>query len=91
MEPIDDAGRQRRGACLSIMLTAGFAAFLVVVTILATGGWAVYVIGVAIAIVGFGAIHYFLWGRVMLHQTIGEREEDEVRQQGEARLKERGH
>jgi fatty acid desaturase len=89
MEPIDNAGQQRRGACLSILLTAGFAAFLLVVLIMATGGWAVYVVGVAVAIVGFAAVHYFLWGRMMMHQTLGEREEEEVRQQVETRLKER--
>ena len=72
------------GACLSIGLTAAFTAFLLVVIVLATGGWAVYVVGVATAIVGFGAIHYFLWGRLMLQQTAGEREEDELRQRAEA-------
>jgi hypothetical protein len=87
MEPSENSEQQRRGACLSVMLTAGFAAFLLVVLVLATGGWAVYVVGVAAAIAGFGAIHYFLWGRLMLQQTAGEREEEEVRQQAEAREK----
>ena len=49
----------------------------------ATGGWAVYVIGVAGAIFLFGGMHYLLWGRAMLQQTAGDREEEEMRQRAE--------
>ena len=55
-------------------------AFFAVLLIVATGGWAVYAIWIAGAIFLFGAIHYLLWGRAMLQQTAGDREEDELRQ-----------
>jgi hypothetical protein len=80
MAPNEYADRQKRGACLSLMMAAGGVAFFALLLIVATGGWAVYVIGVAGAIFLFGAMHYLLWGRAMLQQTAGDREEEELRQ-----------
>jgi hypothetical protein len=65
------------------MMAAMVAGFFALLLVVATGGWAVYVIGVAAAIFLFGAIHYLLWGRSMLQQTAGDREEDELRQRAE--------
>ena len=53
--------------------------------VVATGGWAVHVLWIGTAIFLFGAIHYMLWGRLMLQQTAGEREEEEVRRRAEER------
>ena len=85
MEPNDNANRQGRGACLSLMLTGGFAGFLLLLVVVATGGWAAYILWITAAIGMFGLIHYVLWGRLMLRQTAGEREEEEVRQRVEER------
>ncbi len=79
MTPNEYADRQKRGTCLSIMMAAGVAGFFALLLVVATGGWAVYVIGVAGAIFLFGAFHYLLWGRFMLQQTAGDREEEEMR------------
>lgn len=83
MEPYD--ADRRRGSCLTLTLTGGLVCFLSVLLVLATGGWAVYMIGIGAAIASFGAIHYVLWGRLMLHQTAGEREEEELRRRAEER------
>ncbi len=85
MEPGGGGERQRRGACLSILMTGTATAFLLMLVALATGGWAMYVVWVGGAIAAFGLIHYGLWGQWMLRQTAGEREEEEVRQKAEAR------
>ncbi len=83
MEPRDNPERRQRGTCLSLMMASGVVAFFALLLVVATGGWAVYVIGIAAAIALFGAIHYVLWGRMMLQQTAGDREEEELRQQSE--------
>ena len=83
MEPNENAERQRRGSCLAVMLTTMFTAFLLVLLVLATGGWAVHLVWIIAAIGAFGLIHYLLWGRLMLRQTAGEHEEEELRQADE--------
>jgi threonine/homoserine/homoserine lactone efflux protein len=85
MEPGDDTERQRRGSCLAIVLTGGLVGLLLLLLILATGGWAVHIVWITAAILGFGGVHYLLWGRTMLQQTAGEREEEEVRRRAEER------
>ena len=85
MEPNENAERQRRGSCLAVMLTGTFTGFLLVLLVLATGGWAVHVLWIAAAVAMFGLVHYLLWGRLMLRQTAGEREEEEVRRRAEER------
>jgi hypothetical protein len=89
MGPYDDPERQRRGSCLTIMLTAGLVGFLLLLIVVATGGWAVHVVWIGAGIFLFGLIHYLLWGRLLLRQTAGEREEEEVRRQVEERLRQR--
>lgn len=85
MEPGDGGERQRRGACVSILLTGAAVSVLLAVLVLATGGWAMYVVWIAGAIAAFGLIHYLLWGQWMLRQTAGEREEEEIRRKAEGR------
>jgi hypothetical protein len=80
MKPSEYQNQRQRGTCLSLMIAAGGAGFFALLLVVATGGWAVYVIGVALAIFLFGGIHYLLWGRLMLQQTAGDREEEELRQ-----------
>ena len=89
MEPDDGGERQRRGACLSILLTGGAVCLFLLLVVLATGGWAVHVVWIGAAIVLFGLIHYAVWGRWMQgEKTAGDLDEEEVRRQAEA--KERG-
>ena len=90
MEPADGGERQRRGACLSILLTGAAVCIFLLLLVFATGGWAIHVVWIGVAIVLFGLIHYAVWGQWMLRQTAGEREEEEVRQKAEARQKESG-
>jgi phosphotransferase system glucose/maltose/N-acetylglucosamine-specific IIC component len=85
MESDDLQERQRRGSCLTIMLTGGLVGFFLLLLVVATGGWAVHVLWIGTAIFLFGAIHYLLWGRLMLHQTAREREEEDVRRRAEER------
>jgi hypothetical protein len=88
MEPSDSTERQRRGSCLTIALTGGLVGFLLLLLVVATEGWAVYAIGIAAAIGMFGLAHYLLWGRLLLQQTAGEREEEEARRRAEERGRE---
>ena len=90
MEPNDGAERQQRGACLTILLTGGLVGMILLVLVLATAGWAMHVVWIGTAIVLFGLFHYLLWGRLLLQQTAGEREEEEVRQKAEERERRRG-
>jgi len=85
MGPNDDPERQRRGSCLTILLTGGLVCSLLLLVVLATGGWAVYVVWIGAGIFLFGLVHYLLWGRLLLQQTAGEREEEEVRRRAEER------
>jgi len=89
MEAYDDPERQRRGSCLTILLTGGLVCVLLLLLVVATGGWAAHVVWIGAAIFLFGLVHYLLWGRLLTRQTAGEREEEEVRQQVEERLRNR--
>ena len=80
MEPSENPEQRQRGACVSLMIAAMVVGFFALLLVVATGGWAVYVIGISAAIFLFGAIHYLLWGRLMLQQTAGDREEEEMRE-----------
>jgi len=88
MEPDGDPERQRRGACLSVLLTGGAASLFLVVVVLATDGWALGLLGIGAAVFLFGLIHYVLWGRLLLRETAGEREQEELRREDEARADE---
>jgi hypothetical protein len=70
-----------RETMLAVMLTlsavVGFVFFLMILT----GGWVIYLGMVLLAMVGFGGLHYLLWGRLMMNETVGEREEVELRDQ----------
>ena len=76
MEPSENPEGRQRGACVSLMITAMVVGFLALLLTVATGGWAFYIIGIGTAIFLFGTIHYLLWGRMMLQQTAGDREEE---------------
>jgi hypothetical protein len=74
------APMQKRRASMMTVLFAIMSGLgtLVALTIL-TWGMFLYVIPVVGGIAGFVLINYFLWGRSMLEQTVGEREEEELR------------
>ena len=83
MEHPDTSSTRRRESFLTIFLTllggAGFLSFLIVVS----GGFFFYVV-IAVAALGlFGYCHYLLWGRSMIENTAGEREELLLREQME--------
>ncbi len=80
MQPSGYSEKRQRGTCLSLMMAAMVAGFFALLLVVATGGWAMYVIWIGGAIFLFGGIHYLLWGRMMLRQTAGDREEEELRQ-----------
>ena len=52
----------------------------VLVVVVITGSYFVYLLGIIAAIVAFGAFHYFLWGKMLLDETAGESEEEQLRQ-----------
>ena len=88
MEPSENPEGRQRGACASLMITVMVVGFFALLLVVATGGWAIYVICIGAAIFLFGAIHYLLWGRMMLQQTAGDREEEEMRERLEEREEE---
>lgn len=85
MEPNENQERQRRASCLAILLAGAFSGFILVLLVLATGGWAVYLLWIAGGVGAFALLHYLLWGRLLLRQTAGEREEEELRRRAEER------
>ena len=60
---------------LSVMVLGAFAVFLIVVT----GGLLLQILGIVILGVIVGWVHYRLWGRSLIRNTEGEREEAELR------------
>jgi hypothetical protein len=88
MESSENPDRRQRGTCLSLMMAAMVVGFFALLLVVATGGWAIYAIWIGGAIVLFGAIHYLLWGRMMLQQTAGDREVEEMRRRDEEREEE---
>jgi hypothetical protein len=71
--------QRRRESVLTIVLSGlgglGILLFLVVIT----WGWLLYAVLAVLGIGLFALINYFLWGRSMMAQTAGEREEEQVR------------
>src|SRR5690349_7283359 len=71
------SNNRSRETTLAVMLTVlAIIGFLFFLTLL-TGGWAVYFVLVVFGLVAFGGLHYLLWGRLMMQETAGEREEAE--------------
>ena len=77
----------QRGTFLGVLLTllggVGFVAFTLVIL----SPFLAHVIGgvvVVMLMVGFGFLHYWLWGRSMSQQVAGEREEEEMKSQADA-------
>src|SRR3954447_17193534 len=58
------------------MLLAFFALFLILIT----GGFFFHVLSVMLFIAFLAGVHYLLWGKSLMQQTAGEREELEVAQ-----------
>jgi fatty acid desaturase len=85
MEPKQPVDR-RRATMLAVVLTilalGGFVFFFTLIS----GGWFIYFVLIVLAMVAFGGLHYLLWGRLMMRETVGERED--AAQQAKAELKE---
>jgi hypothetical protein len=75
---------QQRSSCLMALITLGIGGFFVMMLVLITGGWLLYLVYVVAGMAVFGAVHYFLWGRVMLQQTAAERERERRRERDES-------
>jgi ABC-type bacteriocin/lantibiotic exporter with double-glycine peptidase domain len=72
-------GHQPRENLLAFMLSVIVLAVFGVFMIIVTGGLLLQVLGVVLIGVAFGWVHYRLWGRSLVKQTEGEREEAELR------------
>ena len=70
---------QPRSTCLMALITTGVGGFFVMMLVLITGGWLLYLCYIVAGIAVFGAIHYFLWGRLMSQETAAERERERRR------------
>src|SRR5262245_5925068 len=83
MDQQGDPADRSRGTMLAVMLTVlavgGFVFFFTLIS----GGWFVYFILLVLAMIGFAGLHYLLWGRLMMQETAGEREEAELKAQAE--------
>jgi nicotinamide riboside transporter PnuC len=80
--------QKRRESILTVLFaivgSLGIFIFLMVVT----WGLFAYVLLVLVGIAGFGILNYWLWGRGMMRDTAGEREEEELRANMERPLSE---
>jgi hypothetical protein len=73
-----------RSSMLTIGLTFFLAAGILLFLILVSGGFFLYVsIGVIIIFL-VGYLHYTLWGKNMMQNTAGEREEAQLQQERES-------
>jgi hypothetical protein len=61
-------------------LTAMAAAMVLFALVLIGGGYFFCLVGIVIAMAAFGGLHYLLWGRLMVRETAGEREEELLRE-----------
>jgi hypothetical protein len=68
-----------RQTCLPYILLSMLVLFGLPVMIIATGGWFLHLMMLVCAVVGFGLLHYLLWGRLLTQQTAGQREEEAFR------------
>ncbi len=86
---MDSNGHPRsdsRGTFLGVLLAVLAAAAIVGFTVVILSPFLAQAIGAVVIVgmmVGFGYMHYWLWGRAMSQEVAGEREEEELRQQTE--------
>jgi arginine exporter protein ArgO len=64
---------------LTLLAVGGFLFFLTLIS----GGWVIYFLEVVLALIAFAGLHYLLWGRMMMDETAGEREEAELQAKAE--------
>jgi hypothetical protein len=82
MEPNDRQNSSARATFLGILLALLGGAGMVVFAVVILSPFMALVVGAVVVValmVGFGYLHYWLWGRSMVQQTAGEREEEEMR------------
>lgn len=70
-------GRSRQ-TLLVVMLTLLAVMGFLFFAFMLTGGWVIYFALVLLAIAAFAGVHYLLWGRQMMEDTTGEREDAEL-------------
>jgi len=73
-----DSGRRGRENLLAVMLTVIVLGVFGVFMIVVTGGLLLQILGVVLVGVAVGWVHYRLWGRTLVQDTAGEREEAEL-------------
>lgn len=76
--------RQHRSTFVGIILTGILAAGILAFSFLVCGGFALYAAGIVFAFTLLGYVHYFLWGRGMMHEVADERRAEEMRRRLEA-------
>jgi hypothetical protein len=69
-----------RQTIVTIALTSMAVMFFLLLLVLISGGFIFVLLGMIGGIAAFGALHYFLWGRLLTQETAGEREEEQLRQ-----------
>lgn len=69
-----------RQTIVSVILTGMTAAFFLLLLVLVSGAYFIYLLGILGSLAAFGGLHYLLWGRLLLEETAGEREEEQLRQ-----------
>jgi uncharacterized membrane protein len=80
MDPHSPGPASARQTIVTVALSSMAVMFFLMLVLLITGGFFIILVGVVAAIAAFGAIHYFLWGRLLTQETAGEREEEQLRE-----------
>jgi hypothetical protein len=69
-----------RQTIVTTALTSMAAALILFALVLIGGGYFICLVGILAAMTAFGGLHYVLWGRLLVRETAGEREEDLLRE-----------
>ena len=84
---MDSDGKQMaafRQTIVTAALTTMAAALILFAVILIGGGYFICLVGIVVAMAAFAGLHYLLWGRLMIRETAGEREEELLRERAMA-------
>ena len=84
MEPSGKSHASSRDNYMIVVLCLIVGVPLFVFLNILTGGLFLILAVSAVVIAVLGAFHYFLWGRAFTRETVGEREEEELRARAEA-------
>lgn len=80
---------QKSNSFLPMALVLLFIVGISFLLVLATGGFFLYIIAAVVGIVGFGMIHYYLWGRAMMQEVEKAKAEQAYQKLNEASSQDR--